>query len=149
MLSFVTKYPCTLVMATTIVILSLIPTPEVPPEIEVPLMDKWVHMLMYATLCIIIWAEYWHRHDHINTINHIKSNLLNLAVGAILCPLALGGAMELLQAYATTCRSGDWLDFAANSIGVAIGTVAGLALGGIVKPKENDQTDESVLTNRY
>lgn len=125
-------------MATAIVILSLMPTPEVPPEIEVPLMDKWAHMLMYASLCIVIWAEYWRLHDHEHTISHLRNHALLLAVGAVVCPLALGGTMELLQAYATNYRSGDWLDFAANSIGVAAGTVAGLTLGGFVKPKKND-----------
>lgn len=125
-------------MATAIVILSLMPTPEVPPEIEVPLMDKWAHMLMYASLCTVIWAEYWRRHDHEHTISHLGNHTLLLAVGAVVCPLALGGTMELLQAYATNYRSGDWLDFAANSIGVAAGTVAGLTLGGFVKPKKND-----------
>ena len=36
--------------------------------------------------------------------------------------------MELAQAYLTTYRSGDWWDFVANSIGVVIGVVLGLAM---------------------
>ena len=36
--------------------------------------------------------------------------------------------MELAQAYLTTYRSGDWWDFVANSIGVLIAVVIGLAV---------------------
>ena len=42
--------------------------------------------------------------------------------------VALGGLMELLQAYATTTRSGEWLDFWADSVGVLLGTAVGLAM---------------------
>ena len=40
----------------------------------------------------------------------------------------MGGLLELLQAYATTTRNGDWLDFAANTLGVTLGAVFGLIL---------------------
>ena len=40
----------------------------------------------------------------------------------------MGGLLELLQAYATTTRNGDWLDFAANSLGVTLGAVFGMIL---------------------
>jgi VanZ family protein len=33
----------------------------------------------------------------------------------------LGGLMELVQAYLTTCRSGDWIDFEADAIGAVLG----------------------------
>jgi VanZ family protein len=36
----------------------------------------------------------------------------------------MGGMIELAQAYLTTCRSGEWLDLLANSIGVVIGNTA-------------------------
>ena len=34
--------------------------------------------------------------------------------------------MELLQAHCTTTRSGEWLDFWADSLGVVLGTLVGL-----------------------
>jgi hypothetical protein len=37
----------------------------------------------------------------------------------------LSGIIELLQAYATEHRGGDWLDFAANSLGVVLATLVG------------------------
>ncbi|MBQ9285459.1 MAG: VanZ family protein [Bacteroidaceae bacterium] len=135
MLSFVIKYPFTLLTTAAIVVLSLMPVPEVPVDIEVPLADKWTHMLMYASLCIILWTEYWRCHRHINLLRHLRDKVLYVTALAIVCPLLLGGLMELLQAYATTYRSGDWLDMAANSIGVGIGTVLGIALGRCIKAR--------------
>jgi hypothetical protein len=41
----------------------------------------------------------------------------------------MSGLLELLQAYCTGGhRNGDWLDFAANSLGVLLGAVFGLLL---------------------
>ena len=42
-----------------------------------------------------------------------------------MAPIALGGLIELAQMYLTTNRSGEWADFAADSIGVLLGAVAG------------------------
>ena len=36
--------------------------------------------------------------------------------------------MELAQAYLTTVRSGDWIDFLANSIGAGIAYLLGAVL---------------------
>ena len=135
MLSFITKYPVTLVTAAVIVVLSLAPISEMPQALDVPLADKWTHMLMYAALCIILWAEYWRCHRHESLTRHLRANALRLIALALLCPIALGGAMELLQAFATTYRSGEWLDMAANSIGVAIGTAVGICIGRFVRAR--------------
>ena len=42
--------------------------------------------------------------------------------------ILLGGLMELLQAYCTTTRSGEWLDFWADSLGVLLGNALGILL---------------------
>lgn len=36
--------------------------------------------------------------------------------------------MELLQAYCTTTRSGEWLDFYADTVGVLLGNGVGLLM---------------------
>lgn len=48
--------------------------------------------------------------------------------------LAYGGIIELLQA-ATGWRYGEWLDFLADGIGVAIGTALWLVLRRLTTPK--------------
>ena len=73
---------------------------------------------MYGGTCSVIWWEYLRSHSSIDW----RKVVLLAIVGMIL----LGGLMELLQAYCTTTRSGEWLDFWADSIGVLLGAVIGL-----------------------
>ena len=90
--------------------------PETPLE-EVPLMDKWVHIIMYFLLSSSLWIEYLRSHTHIN--------YKRLCLGAIVLPILMSGIIELMQAYCTQNRSGDWLDFYANTLGIALGAVLG------------------------
>jgi VanZ family protein len=119
------RYPLSNVVATAIVILSLIPIPEVPQLENISLLDKWVHMVMYGGLCVIIWWEYLHQHRSI----HWRRAL----VGAGLLPVALGGGLELAQKYLTTCRSGEWLDFMANSVGVVLAALVAVILARVCR----------------
>lgn len=114
------RYPFSLLLAVVIVLLSLLPMPEVKAMENVPLADKWTHMVMYGSLTLTIWLEYLRRHRTLCA--------RRLLAWAFLAPIAMGGTLELLQAYCTTCRSGEWLDFVANSIGVCLGTAAGMLL---------------------
>jgi VanZ family protein len=108
------NYKYSILVALAIIILSTIPVPEVKPLEEVPLSDKWVHFLMYAALSASMWLD---------------RKLLHLPISAsyfilmLLLPSLLGGLLELVQAYLTTCRSGEWLDAVADAIGAVIGTV--------------------------
>jgi VanZ family protein len=119
-LQYLRRYPITLLLAVGIVFLSLIPITELEMPEKVPLADKWTHMVMYGVLTLIIWFEYRRSHS--------QWNVQKLVLYAFLAPIAFGGLMELAQLYLTTCRSGEWLDFAANTIGVCIGTVGGLLM---------------------
>ena len=132
LLLYFRRYPITFLLALAIVLLSLLPVPDVRMTVEVPLMDKWTHMVMYGVLTLVIWLEYIRAHKQMRG--------LRLLLLAFLAPIAMGGALELMQAYLTTCRSGEWLDFVANSIGAVVGAGCGLLasrLGGrsSAKPK--------------
>ena len=56
---------------------------------------------------------------------HRTINRYKMLIGGILLPIALSGTIELLQAYCTEHRSGDWLDFAANTLGVLLAALVG------------------------
>ena len=132
LLLYFRRYPISFLLALAIVLLSLLPIPDVRMTVEVPLMDKWTHMVMYGVLTLVIWLEYIRAHRQMRG--------LRLLLLAFLAPIAMGGALELMQAYLTTCRSGEWLDFVANSIGAVVGAGCGLLaswLGGrsSAKPK--------------
>ena len=116
----VRTYPLSILCILLIWVLSLTPFfPETPLD-DVQFIDKWTHLVMYGGTCSVIWWEYLRHHD---SINWCKVVLLAV-VGMIL----LGGLMELLQAYCTTTRSGEWLDFWADSAGVLLGSAVGLLM---------------------
>lgn len=84
-----------------------------PPSLQMPTfdgIDKVVHVSMYLGTCGVFWFEYFHHRVHFS-----RGVLVSVAV---VLPILMSGAIELAQAYLTTCRSGDWWDFAANSLGV-------------------------------
>jgi VanZ family protein len=115
---YLRHYPITLLIAVCIVLLSLLPIPDMKMDVQVPLADKWTHMVMYGVLTLAIWFDYRRSHQHLETGK--------LFLFAFLAPIAMGGLLELAQAHLTSCRSGEWLDFVANSIGVCLGCVGGL-----------------------
>ena len=118
-IQIVRKYPLSLLCVLLIGVLSLAPYfPETPLD-NVAFIDKWTHLVMYGGTCTVIWWEYLRSHSALNS----RKLLITLA-GMIL----LGGLMELLQAYCTTTRSGEWLDFWADSIGVLLGYAIGLLM---------------------
>ena len=116
---YLRRYPISSFLIVCIVLLSLLPIPDVKMAEDIPLADKWTHMLMYAVLTSAVWFE----------TRRVGLSLSALRVCLLfLLPVAMGGLLELAQAYLTTCRSGEWLDFVANTIGVCIGTAVGLFL---------------------
>ena len=113
-------YPFATCLILVIWVVCLMPVPETPLN-NLTLFDKWMHISMYAVLCLVMWAEYLRRHQ--------KLNKTRLFIGAFLAPLWMGGLIELAQANCTGGnRSGDWLDFVANSIGVVMGNLIGMLL---------------------
>ena len=107
------QYIVTVLVTLSIIVLSTLPIPEDAPMSDVPLIDKWVHMVMYMGLVLAMWFDHVVRSEKKATGKHFLFMFLY-------APL-LGGLMELVQAYLTTCRSGDLIDFEADAIGAAIG----------------------------
>ncbi len=126
-------YFWSLLATLCIVVVSVIPVPEIKDLGDVPLIDKWVHFVMYGGLSCAVWFD-------------ICRHRLKVGFWAVVCmtflyPIFIGGAMELVQAHLTTCRSGDWLDFVANTVGVVIAVPIGLGMRGAMRfipsrPKE-------------
>ena len=110
------KYPLSALCWAIIFYLSFFTVPQTELD-EVPFIDKWVHTVMYGGTGIIMWGEYLRRH---NRIVILRSTIL-----AIIAPIATSGIIELLQEYCSGGRrSGDWLDLAANSLGVILAAIA-------------------------
>ncbi|MCH4148168.1 MAG: VanZ family protein [Prevotella sp.] len=122
-------------------ILCLIPIPDTPLN-HVRLIDKWTHIAMYGGLCITIWAEYLHVNK---TMEKGK-----LFIGGVLLPILMGGLIEIVQAYCTGGRrSGEWLDFAADSIGVIVGLIIGTLLVKILSKYRKDNATNENYENEH
>jgi VanZ family protein len=117
MIQYLRKYPLSVLVILVIFYLSFFTPPKTDLD-EVPNIDKLVHTCMYGGLCCMIWLEYLRSHRSLDRTR--------LTLWAVLAPIAMSGLIELLQAYATTTRSGDWLDFAANSLGALLAIPVGL-----------------------
>lgn len=116
-----TKYPITTILIIIIWILCLIPAFPKTPLNNVSLIDKWTHITMYAGTFGIMWIEYLRKNDTFN-----RKKILWLGIVA---PILMGGLIEILQANCTGGRrSGEWLDFFADSIGVVLAAIFGILL---------------------
>ncbi len=118
---FVSRYPLSILCVVLIWILSLMPFfPETPFD-QVEFIDKWTHLVMYGGTCSVIWWEYLRNHQILDGEK--------LFFYAWLCPALMSGLLELLQEYCTFGhRNGDWLDLAANTMGVTLGALIGLLM---------------------
>lgn len=124
------NYPFSCLIITAIWVVCLMPMPETPMA-EVRFIDKWTHLVMYGTLCLVVCVEYRKRHRRVD-----KKRFF---VGAVVLPWLMGGLIELAQAYLTGGqRSGDWLDFVADGAGVAIGCLIGMPLARFLSRANKD-----------
>lgn len=119
MLSHLKKYPFSLCVVVVIFYLSFFTPPQTDMD-PIPGIDKLAHLCMYDGLCTLIWIEYLRSHRTLQTVK--------IWVWGIIAPILLSGAIELLQAYCTDHRGGEWMDFAANSTGVILATLIGYYL---------------------
>ena len=118
------KYPFSSLCIVAIWVLSLMPMPETQFD-TIEFADKWVHFIMYGGTCSVIWIEYF--------LKHSVFSASRLFIFAWLLPVLMGGLLELLQAYCTTTRSGDWIDFLANSVGVTLAAIVMIPLSFCIK----------------
>ena len=125
MLYYIKKYPVSLVIILAVIYLSFFKPPTTDLG-TIPNLDKVVHICMYFGMSGMLWLEFlWaHRRD--------RTPMWHAWVGAFVCPVLFSGAVELLQAFCTTYRGGDWLDCAANTTGAVL---ASLVACFVLKPR--------------
>ena len=118
-LKFIGDYPFSLLLTMIIWVLCFINVPETPLE-NITLMDKWTHIAMYLVLGVVIfWESNRKRKRAMPPVQEMKK--AKVVLWTFVLPALMGGLIEILQANCTGGRrSGDWLDFAADSIGAAL-----------------------------
>ena len=130
MMHFIKQYTLSFICMVVIWILCLVPIPETPLS-QINMVDKWTHIVMFGGWCTVLWLEYGLHHQVINMKRTIPY--------AIIFPILMGGLIEIVQ---QTCtggnRSGDFIDFIADAIGVALGAAIGIPLAQMISKRNKD-----------
>ena len=92
-MSQIIRYFPSILITLAIIILSLVPIPEVPSLVTVPLWDKWVHFVMYGGLCCVYWYDFFKN-------GHSEKQYSKWLIWIVLLPVALGGLLEICQCIA-------------------------------------------------
>lgn len=130
LLNITRSYPVSCLCIAAIWVLCLMPIPETPLN-DIKLIDKWTHFVLYAFLCVVMWTEYGFHHK----TPFCKKAFFFL----VAAPILMGGLIEIAQATCTGGnRSGDIMDWAADTVGVAIGQLIGIPLALIASKRNKD-----------
>lgn len=108
------KYWISLVFIAVILLLCFINPPELPVVIPMTNLDKLIHFLMFLGLSGVVFFDNSFRLKR-------KVNGWLIFGGSFLFPVAFSGGIEIAQEYLTPTRSGDWMDFLFDVVGVGCG----------------------------
>jgi VanZ family protein len=89
-------------------------SPDVPEDLRLDNFDKIVHFLMFLALSGVVFF------DNSSYLKQ-KISLFRIFLGSFLYPTLLGGFIEILQGFLSPNRTGDWLDFLFDEIGIFVG----------------------------
>lgn len=112
--SIVCRYPFSLIVLCLVLFLSFLNTSDwMVPQAQNT--DKWAHFIMYLGTSCVFWLEWLHSH---------KLDRVSVLKGCLFCvvfPILTGALIEVGQEHLTTVRSGEMLDFLADTVGVLVG----------------------------
>ncbi|MBA4240533.1 MAG: hypothetical protein C0448_07400 [Sphingobacteriaceae bacterium] len=115
MIKLLLKHSLLAAILWTLIIFGLCCTPGqyIPSTnwLELLSFDKFVHASIFFTL-VVLWLIYLFKSDKLSNSSMIF---------VIFLCIAYGGLLEIMQATVFSNRSGDWLDFIANTFGCLMG----------------------------
>jgi len=119
MLKYVIRYKFSLLLALIIILLSLLPDKNIPKSslIDLPYLDKLVHMGMYGSLGLVALLEL-----------RCKQLCQRPVYILLMLLFLLSVIMEIFQALLIPSRAAEWLDLVANFIGLVGASLAWLIL---------------------
>ncbi len=107
-MSYLRKYPLSMLVIGVILFLSFFNPPETPLD-EITNIDKMLHFTMYFGFCVVLWFEYFKSHEH--------ADAKRLIPWAVIAPIVFSGLIEIGQQLLTPMRAADWWDFLFNTLG--------------------------------
>ena len=118
-MSYLKKYPLSILIIGIILFLSFFNPPETPLN-EVNNIDKVLHFIMYFGFCSVLWFEYFR--------SHVQSDPKRLVPWAIIAPIIFSGLIEIGQQTLTPTRAADWYDFLFNTLGCLVAALFSLVV---------------------
>lgn len=118
-MSYLKKYPLSILIIGIILFLSFFNPPETPLN-EVNNIDKVLHFIMYFGFCSMLWFEYFR--------SHVQSDPKRLVPWAIVAPIIFSGLIEIGQQTLTPTRAADWYDFLFNTLGCLVAALFSLVV---------------------
>lgn len=122
-MSILKTYPFTLCATVVVLSLSLFPMPQMPELKDVPMADKWAHFVMYGCFSLAMWIDVFRDKRIQSAGRKLKIRWYDFLFATVM-PIVLGGLLELIQPFVN--RGCELMDFYADAIGVALGTLIAL-----------------------
>jgi VanZ family protein len=108
---FLKKFWMTIFLNFFILFLCFMNPPEVPEGLQINNFDKVVHFLMFFALSGVVFFEnsgYFRR----------SVSCFRIFFGSFLYPTFFSGFIELIQEFLSSTRTGDWIDFLFDGMGI-------------------------------
>ncbi|MEQ9261773.1 MAG: VanZ family protein [Owenweeksia sp.] len=86
------------------------------PSVFYGMDDKFIHISIYFVIYILIYLGFT-RYQFVNPIPR------GVAWFIVISCASFGGVLELVQHYMVPSRTGEWLDFSANTCGLILGAL--------------------------
>lgn len=111
------QYKFSILTASFIIFLSMVESPDLPssPFLNLPHLDKLVHLVMYTGLSMILFLEKNWKNEKRKEKIWYTNNIIPILIAVI-----LGVCIEILQPILSD-RGRDFWDFVANTTGVVLG----------------------------
>ncbi len=107
------RYTYTCCCIVLIFVLCFCKPSSIPVELPSILgLDKVIHLLMYLGTCGVMWTEY--------LLSHRSINFRRTALLAVVAPILMSIAIEVMQGTLTDFRGCDVGDVYANAVGVVL-----------------------------
>ena len=87
---------------------------KVVPPIKIAYFDKFVHVVLYAILTIILIVDF-------NKAKKTAKQKLQFVLQCLLFPVIMGGCIEIAQDRWFYPRTAEWIDWFSDIIGMLIG----------------------------